>query len=249
MLTLKDKKVFVSGAGAGMGRAVSLLAGQAGASVIATDINKTALKGLETKNITTSVLDVTNKNQVIEFFNNNCVFDGIVNMAGWVHHGQIVETKEQDWHKSFKINVDSMYYVISAALPKILLNGKGASIVNMASLASSLKGFKFRTAYSSSKAAVIGLTKSIAVDYVEKGIRCNAICPGTIETPSLHDRITALSNELGSKEKAQNWFKDRQPMKRLGQPNEIAKLIIYLLSDDGAYATGQCHIIDGGTMT
>ena len=249
MLTLKDKKVFVSGAGAGMGRAVSLLAGQAGASVIATDINKTALKGLETKNITTSVLDVTNKNQVIEFFNNNCVFDGIVNMAGWVHHGQIVETKEQDWHKSFKINVDSMYYVISAALPKILLKGKGASIVNMASLASSLKGFKFRTAYSSSKAAVIGLTKSIAVDYVEKGIRCNAICPGTIETPSLHDRITALSNELGSKEKAQNWFKDRQPMKRLGQPNEIAKLIIYLLSDDGAYATGQCHIIDGGTMT
>ena len=119
----------------------------------------------------------------------------------------------------------------------------------MASLASSLKGFKFRTAYSASKAAVIGLTKSIAVDYVESGIRCNAICPGTIETPSLHDRINSLSKEFGSKEKAQNWFKDRQPMKRLGQPNEIAKLIIYLLSDDGSYATGQCHIIDGGTMT
>ena len=144
---------------------------------------------------------------------------------------------------------DSMYYVISAALPKILLTKKVASIINMASLASSLKGFKSRAAYSASKAAVIGLTKSIAVDYVEKGVRCNAICPGTIETPSLHKRIDDLSKELGSKEKAQNWFKDRQPMKRLGQPDEIAKLIIYLLSDDGAYATGQCYIIDGGTMS
>ena len=249
MLTLKNKKIFVSGSGAGMGRAVSFLAAQAGAKVTATDINKDLLKELKTKNIRTTVLDVTNKDHVNEFFNKNDAFDGIVNMAGWVHHGQIVETKEQDWHKSFKINVDSMYYVLSAALPKILVKGTGASIVNMASLASSLKGFKFRTAYSASKGAVIGLTKSIAVDYVESGIRCNAICPGTIETPSLHDRINSLSKEFGSKEKAQNWFKDRQPMKRLGQPNEIAKLIIYLLSDDGAYATGQCHIIDGGTMT
>ena len=249
MLTLKNKKVFVSGAGAGMGRAVSILADQAGASVVATDISKTALKGLETKNIKTTVLDVTKKHNVYKFFKDNSPFDGIVNMAGWVHHGQISETTEQDWHKSFKINVDSMYYVISAALPKILLNKKGASIVNMASLASSLKGFKFRAAYSSSKAAVIGLTKSVAIDYVDKGIRCNAVCPGTIETPSLHDRMTNLSKQLGSREKARNWFEERQPMKRLGQPNEIAKLIIYLLSDDGAYATGQCHIIDGGTMT
>ena len=141
-----------------------------------------------------------------------------------------------------------MYYVIRAALPKILLTGKGASIVNMASLASSLKGFKFRTAYSASKGAVIGLTKSIAIDYVEKGIRCNAVCPGTIETPSLSDRIKALSEKLGSEEKARDWFTKRQPMRRLGQPNEIAQLIIYLLSDDGAYATGQCQVIDGGTM-
>ena len=249
MLTLNNKKIFVSGASAGMGRAVSLLAAQAGAQVIATDINEVSLKELRAQNITTKVLDVTNKDHVTHFFNDNDTFDGIVNIAGWVYHGQIIETKEEDWHKSFKINVDSMYYVISSALPKILLTKKGASIVNMASLASSIKGFKFRAAYGASKAAVIGLTKSIAVDYVEKGIRCNAICPGTIETPSLHDRINALSKEVGSKEKAWNWFKDRQPMKRLGQPDEIAKLIIYLLSDDGAYATGQCHIIDGGTMT
>ncbi len=248
MLTLRNKNVFVSGAGAGMGRAVSLLADQAGAKVMATDLDKNALEGLESKNTSTAVLDVTNKNKVTEFFLNNSAFDGIVNMAGWVHHGQIVDTTEHDWHKSFKINVDSMYYVISAALPKILSKKKGASIVNMASLASSLKGFKFRTAYGSSKAAVIGLTKSVAIDYIDEGIRCNAICPGTIETPSLNSRIDHLSKELGSRQKAMSWFEDRQPMKRLGQPNEIAQLIIYLLSDDGAYATGQCHVIDGGTM-
>ncbi|PQM59405.1 MAG: NAD(P)-dependent oxidoreductase [Rhodobacteraceae bacterium] len=248
MLTLKDKTIFVSGAGAGMGRAVSLLAAQAGATVIATDINKDKLNELSKKNIITFTLDVANKDHVTDFFDNNSAFDGIVNMAGWVHHGQIVDTNEEDWRKSFQINVDSMYYVIRAALPKILLNGKGASIVNMASLASSLKGFKFRAAYSASKGAVIGLTKSIAIDYVERGIRCNAICPGTIETPSLSDRIKALSEKLGSEEKARDWFTKRQPMRRLGQPNEIAQLIIYLLSDDGAYATGQCHVIDGGTM-
>ncbi len=248
MLTLKSKKIFVSAAGAGMGRAVTILAEQAGASVVATDISETNLKSLASINITTEVLDVRNKDEVTKFFNCHSAFDGIVNMAGWVHHGQITTTSEKDWHDSFKINVDSMYYVIGAALPKILQAQKRASIVNMASLASSLKGFMFRAAYSSSKAAVIGLTKSIAIDYVDKGVRCNAICPGTIETPSLNYRMQKLSKELGSIEKARDWFKDRQPMKRLGQPTEIAKLIIYLLSDDGSFATGQCHVIDGGTM-
>ena len=249
MLTLNNKNIFVSAAGAGIGRAVALLAAEAGAKVTATDINDEGLKSLTCSNISTEILDVTANTQIIQFFNKHPVFDGIVNMAGWVHHGKVIDTQIDDWHNSFKINVDSMFYVLKAALPKMIASKDGGSIVNMASLASSLKGFKYRAAYSSSKAAVIGLTKSIAVDHIQDGIRCNAICPGTIETPSLAERVKILSNELGSIEKAQNWFVDRQPMKRLGQPNEIATLIIYLLSDDGAYATGQCHIIDGGTMS
>ena len=249
MFNLNNKNIFVSAAGAGIGRAVALLAAKAGAKVTATDINDGGLLSLSNNNISTEILDVTDNTQIAQFFKKRPVFDGIVNMAGWVHHGKVIDTQIDDWHNSFKINVDSMFYVLSAALPKMITSKNGGSIVNMASLASSLKGFKHRAAYSASKAAVIGLTKSIAVDHIEDGIRCNAICPGTIETPSLQERIKTLSNELGSVEKARNWFIDRQPMKRLGQPNEIATLIIYLLSDEGAYATGQCHIIDGGTMS
>ena len=140
-----------------------------------------------------------------------------------------------------------MFYVLRAALPAVIAEGSG-SVVNMASLASSVKGFPYRAAYRASKAAVIGLTKSIAADHMCDGIRAKAICPGTVETPSLAARIEALSFKMGSIEKARAWFVDRQPMKRLGQPDEIAKLVIYLLSDDGAYATGQAYIIDGGTM-
>jgi len=136
--------------------------------------------------------------------------------------------------------------VLRAALPKMILTG-GGSVVNMASLASSVKGFAYRAAYSASKAAVIGLTKSVAVDYMADNVRANAICPGTIESASLKKRIACLAEELGDESKARAWFVDRQPMKRLGQPDEIAKLILYLLSDDGAYATGQSFIIDGGT--
>jgi 2-keto-3-deoxy-L-fuconate dehydrogenase len=139
-----------------------------------------------------------------------------------------------------------MFYVLRAALPKMILAG-GGSVVNMASLASSVKGFAYRAAYSASKAAVIGLTKSVAVDYMADNVRANAICPGTIESASLKKRIASLAEELGDESKARAWFVDRQPMKRLGQPDEIAKLILYLLSDDGAYATGQSFIIDGGT--
>ena len=248
MLNLNNKNIFVSAAGAGIGRAVALLAAEAGAQVTATDISKVGLESLN-NNINTEVLDVTDSTQTEHFFKQAPVFDGIVNMAGWVHHGTVIDTKITDWHKSFKINVDSMFYVLSAALPRMIASNKGGSIVNMASLASSLKGFSHRAAYSSSKAAVIGLTKSIAVDHIKDGIRCNAICPGTIETPSLHERIKTLSKELGSIEKARSWFEERQPMKRLGQPKEIAALIVYLLSDEGAYATGQCHIIDGGIMS
>ena len=174
-------------------------------------------------------------------------FDGVVNMAGWVHHGTILDVSETDWRKSFTLNLDSMYFIIRATIPGLKRNG-GGSIVNMASLASSVKGFPFRAAYSASKAAVIGLTKSVAVDFMSDGIRCNAICPGTIETPSLQDRMNTMAKKLGSKKAAKEWFVSRQPMGRLGQPCEIASLIIYLLSDAGSYATGQPFIVDGGTI-
>ena len=175
MFNLKNKNIFVSAAGAGIGRAVALLAAEAGAQVTATDISNVGLESLS-NNISTEVLDVTDSTQTEHFFNQGLVFDGIVNMAGWVHHGKVIDTQIFDWHKSFKINVDSMFYVLSAALPRMIASNKGGSIVNMASLASSLKGFSHRAAYSSSKAAVIGLTKSIAVDHIKDGIRCNAIC-------------------------------------------------------------------------
>ena len=249
MLSLEGKHIFISGAGSGMGRATATLAADAGAKVFATDINHKSLLSIRAKNICTNYLDVTDRSAVKKYFQENNAFDGIVNMAGWVHHGTVLETKENAWRQSFNINVDSMFHVITAAIPKIIENSKGASIVNMASLASSVKGFKLRAAYGASKGAVIGLTKSVAVDFLSEGIRCNAICPGTINTPSLETRISELAVKLGSIDKAREWFISRQPMKRLGSPNEIGKLIIYLLSDDGAYATGQSYIIDGGTMS
>ncbi len=159
-------------------------------------------------------------------------------MAGWVHHGRLTDLSDEDWQRSFQINVDSMFYVLRAALPKMLLVS-GGSVVNMASLASSVNGFAYRAAFSASKAAVIGLTKSVAVDYMADNVRANAICPGMIESESLKKRNTSLAEELGDANKARAWFVDCQPMKRLGQPDEIAKLILYLLSDGGAYATGQ----------
>jgi 2-keto-3-deoxy-L-fuconate dehydrogenase len=248
MLSLRKKRVFISGAGAGIGQSISKLSAVAGARVVATDKNKDSLTVFKNQNIETMVLDVTDKDAVQAFFETQEPFDGIVNAAGWVFHGTILETTEEDWSMSFKSNVDSMFYVINSALPKILSTQNGGSIVNIASLASSLKGFKSRAAYGASKAAVIGLTKSCAVDFVADKIRFNSICPGTVETPSLHERISKLAEQFGDYKKAKNWFIDRQPMKRLGQPHEIAKLVIYLLSDDGSYATGQCHIIDGGSM-
>ncbi len=245
MISLQDKRIFISGAAAGMGYSVAKLAVAAGAEVHATDLVSDGLQHLTRDGVQTSILDVANQAHVVEYFSKKSDFDGIVNMAGWVHHGTLTQTSEQDWHRSFRVNLDSMYYVLHAAIPGLIRQG-GGSIVNMASLASSLKGFPFRAGYSASKAAVIGLTKSVAVDYMSDGIRCNAICPGTIETPSLHGRIATMAEKLGSIEKAEDWFKGRQPMGRLGQPDEIAALIIYLLSDAGAYATGQPFIIDGG---
>jgi len=247
MISLTGKKIFVSGAAAGMGYSVARLAAAAGAEVLATDRASDGLGSLQDDGIQTAVLDVTHQADVAALFAERADFDGIVNMAGWVHHGSLTQTDLQDWRRSFLVNLDSMYFVLHAALPGLIRQG-GGSIVNMASLASSVKGFPFRAAYSASKAAVIGLTKSVAVDYMADGVRCNAICPGTIETPSLQGRMTAMAQKLGSAEAAREWFTSRQPMGRLGQPDEIASLILYLLSDAGAYATGQPFIVDGGTI-
>jgi len=247
MITLKGKRIFVTGAAAGMGRSIAVLSKQAGAEVLATDISPEGLAELEPMGIKTANLDATDKDAIEALFAREAPFTGIVNTAGWVHHGTVTETDDEAWRRSFLINLDSMFYVIRAGLPGMIENG-GGSIVNMASIASSIKGFKFRAAYSSSKAAVIGLTKSVAVDYMDDGIRCHAICPGTTETPSLHDRMNELADELGGFDAARQWFVDRQPMKRLGQPDEIGKFVLYLLSDDGNFATGQSYIIDGGIL-
>ena len=246
-MDLIDKRIFVSAAGAGMGQSVARLALKAGASVYATDLDATGLEELNSLGAKTEVLDITNKKLINDYFSSMPDFDGLVNMAGWVHHGTILDVDETDWRNSFKINLDSMYYVLKAAIPGLQRKG-GGSIVNMASLASSVKGFPLRAAYGASKAAVIGLTKSVAVDFMSDGIRCNAICPGTIETPSLQERMDSMAEKLGSKKAAEEWFVSRQPMGRLGQPDEIASLIIYLLSDAGSYATGQPFIVDGGTI-
>ena len=247
MISLQDKRIFISGAAAGMGYSVARMAAAAGAQVYATDLVSDGLEDLAQNGVNTALLDVTINADVQAYFASQPDFDGIVNMAGWVHHGKLMQTSIENWHRSFTVNIDSMFYVLHAAIPGLLRQG-GGSIVNMASLASSVKGFPFRAGYGASKAAVIGLTKSVAVDYMADGIRCNAICPGTIETPSLHSRIAALAEKLGSTEKARDWFVSRQPMERLGQPDEITTLILYLLSDAGAYATGQPFIVDGGTI-
>ena len=246
-MKLADKRIFISAAGAGMGETVARFALEAGAEVYATDLSPVGLEKLKSFGAKTQVLDVTDKKLIDEYFSSMPDFDGVVNMAGWVHHGTILDVSEADWRKSFTINLDSMYFIIRATIPGLQRKG-GGSIVNMASLASSVKGFPFRAAYSASKAAVIGLTKSVAVDFMSDSIRCNAICPGTIETPSLHDRMNTMAEKLGSKRAAKEWFVSRQPMGRLGQPGEIASLIIYLLSDAGSYATGQPFIVDGGTI-
>lgn len=247
MISLEEKRIFISGAAAGMGYSVARLAVAAGAKVHATDIVSDGLESLAKIGVHTALLDVTVHSDVQGYFADQPDFDGIVNMAGWVHHGTLTQTSAENWHRSFAVNLDSMFYVLHATIPGLIRQG-GGSIVNMASLASSVKGFPFRAGYSASKAAVIGLTKSVAVDYMADGIRCNAICPGTVETPSLHDRMAAMAEKLGSAEKARDWFVNRQPMGRLGQPDEITSLILYLLSDAGSYATGQPFIIDGGTI-
>lgn len=241
---LSGKYALITAAGAGIGRASALAFAKEGAKVLATDINAEALASLATEHpaITTRTLDVTQPEQIQALVNESGALDVLFNCAGYVHAGTILDTDEASWRRSFSINVDSMFHLCKAVLPGMLERGKG-SIVNMSSVASSVKGVPNRFAYTSTKAAVIGLTRSIAADFVARGIRCNAICPGTVKTPSLGDRVRALAGDEDA-----NWrsFVQRQPMGRLGEPEEIAALALYLASDESAFTTGTIHIVDGG---
>jgi len=241
---LAGKRCLVTAAGAGIGRAAALAFAREGANVLATDIDALALQSLASENnaIRTAVLDVTDAAQIASLVQANPGIDVLFNCAGYVHAGTILDTDEAAWRRSFSINVDSMFRLCKTVLPGMLDRGKG-SIVNMASVASSVKGVPNRFAYGATKAAVIGLTKAIAADYVARGVRCNAICPGTVKTPSLEQRVAALG---GDRDVVWKSFIDRQPMGRLGAPEEIAALAVYLASDESSFTTGAIHVIDGG---
>jgi len=241
---LAGKHALVTAAGAGIGRATAIAFAKEGAKVLATDIDAHALVSLaaEHPTIRTQTLDVTRAEDIRGLIDRHDAFDVLFNCAGYVHAGTILDTDEDSWQRSFRINVDSMFHLCRSVLPAMLERGHG-SIINMASVASSIKGVPNRFAYSTTKAAVIGLTRSIAADFVARGVRCNAICPGTVKTPSLGDRVRALGGD-----EAANWqsFVERQPMGRLGTPEEIAALALYLASDESAFTTGTVHVVDGG---
>ncbi|MBL4769192.1 MAG: SDR family oxidoreductase [Rhodobacteraceae bacterium] len=239
---LAGKTALITAAGQGIGRTSAELFAAEGATVYACDINTVALSELNAiSGITAVNLDVTDVAAVQTFAKNLGALDVLFNCTGFVANGSILDCEDKDWDFSFALNVTAMYRLIKLTLPAMLENG-GGSIINMSSVASSLKGVPNRFAYCASKAAVIGMTKAIAVDYVTKSIRCNAICPGTVDSPSLHDRLRAT----GDYETALNDFIERQPMGRIGRTQEIAALALYLASDDSAFTTGQAHAIDGG---
>jgi 2-keto-3-deoxy-L-fuconate dehydrogenase len=239
---LAGKRVLVTAAAQGIGRATAIAMAREGALILATDINATLLVDLEAEEgVSTDRLDVTDSAEIARLAKEQTAFDVLVNVAGFVHHGSILECTERDYDFSMNLNVKSMYRLIQALLPAMLDRG-GGSIVNVASVCSSLKGLPNRFIYGTSKAAVIGLTKSVAADYVRRGVRCNAIAPGTVESPSLDERIAAFDDP----EAARREFIARQPMGRLGTPEEIAAIAVYLASDESAYTTGQVFIVDGG---
>lgn len=247
-MRLANKTCVITAAAQGIGRATALAFAQQGANVIATDIDFAQLELLkaECKEIQIEVLDVTDKQKTQDFANKYKDVDVLFNCAGWVAAGSIYECDESDWERSFKINVDSMYYMIQSLLPALLKSGN-ASIINMSSAASSIKGVENRFAYSATKAAVLGITKAIAADYITQGVRCNAICPGTVDSPSLHQRIAAQAEqEKRSVSDIYQQFVARQPMGRIGKAEEIAALAVYLASDESGFSTGTFNMIDGG---
>jgi len=240
---LEGKRALVTGAAQGIGRAAVELFAAEGAQVLVTDINAAGLAGLAGREgVGTAVLDVTDGEAVRALAARSGAFDVLFNCAGYVHQGDILNCPEDEWDRSFEVNVRSAFLMIGAFLPAMLENG-GGSIINMASAVSSLKGVPQRCAYGASKAAVIGLTKAVASDYVARGIRCNALCPGTVDTPSLGERIAALPGDEADVRRA---FVGRQPMGRLGRAEEIAAAALYLASDESAFTTGTTLVLDGG---
>ncbi len=244
---LQGKRVLVTAAAAGIGRAIAEAAAAAGASVLATDIDDAGLEALAGQGLRTARLDVTDPEAVAALLGPEPAFRGVVNAAGWVHHGDLANCPPEAWDRSFAVNVTGMYHVLRATAPQMLAAG-GGSIVNIASVASSMKGFANRLGYGASKAAVIGLTKALAVDHLKQGLRVNAICPGTVDSPSLQARMRELGETMGGYEAARAMFLGRQPSGRLGQPEEIAAVAVFLLSDAASFVTGQALVIDGGIM-
>ncbi len=246
-MRLQGKTIVVTAAGQGIGRATVLAMAREGAMIWATDINPELLKSYAgIPNIKTSVLNVLKTADVEAFAAKVGNIDVLFNCAGFVHQGDILNLSEADWDFSMDLNVKSMYRTIRAFVPGMLAQGHG-SVINMASAASNIKGAPNRVIYSASKAAVIGLTRALAADYVSRGVRFNAICPGTIESPSLGERIQAVSNQSGKTiDEAREQFVARQPIGRIGKAEEIAYLAIYLASDESAFTTGTSQIIDGG---
>ncbi|MBE0613657.1 MAG: SDR family oxidoreductase [Burkholderiales bacterium] len=239
---LAGKKAFITAAGQGMGKAAAVAFAQEGAQVWATDLKAGLLDELDgVAGITTRQLDATDEQAIAKLAAEVGAVDVLLNCAGYVHHGSVLDCEPADWDFSMNVNVRSMYLVSRAFLPGMLAK-KSGSIINMASIASSIKGLPKRCVYGTSKAAVIGLTKSIAADYVMQGVRCNAVCPGTIDTPSLADRINALPDP----EQARKDFVARQPMGRLGTVEDMVPLFVYLASDESRFATGTTFSVDGG---
>ena len=240
---LYNKVALITAAGAGIGRATAEAFAREGCHVVATDIDPQKLQGLQGELLS---LDVRSTEAVTEVARRVGPVDILFNCAGFVHHGTVLECSDEDWDFSFDVNVKSMHRTIQAFLPGMLERGRG-SIINISSGASSVRGLPNRYVYGASKAAVIGLTKAVAADYIRVGIRCNAICPGTVDSPSLEERIQELAlRQDRPAEAIRQEFIARQPMGRMGRPEEIASLAVFLASDESAYATGAIHVMDGG---
>ncbi|HYW56816.1 MAG TPA: SDR family oxidoreductase [Polaromonas sp.] len=241
-MRLEGKTALVTAAGQGIGKACVLAMAAEGAQVLATDVNAALLEAYAgIRGVTTARLDVMDKAAIQALVSSTPPLDVLFNCAGFVHNGSILEASDEDWTFAFNLNVRSQFWMIQAALPKMLANG-GGSIINMASVCGSLKGLPNRFAYGASKAAVVGMTKSVAADFVGQGIRCNAIAPGTVDTPSLGDRINSYADPA----EARKNFVARQPMGRLAQAHEIAPIVVYLASNESVFATGQLFSVDGG---